>query len=159
MIIPHGVPIRSEQPGLGTSKVQTLLECPHSSHARHVLVMDDDELVCSSLGLLLATMGYRVTLTKDSHAAIHAYHQAMTRNERIDVVILDLHLPSGLNGKETVKKLLSLDPGVKAVVSSGDTTDPGMTDFRNFGFKYVLTKPVSFDELNAVLSALAPLQE
>jgi CheY-like chemotaxis protein len=158
MEMSHGTPIKIEQSGPGAVTAVDISEGPPLSHTKHVLVMDDDELVCNCLRLLLTSMGYRVTLTKDSYAAIDSYKQAMMRGEPVDVVILDLHLPSGLNGKETVKKLLSLDPGVKAVVSSGDASDPGITDFRDFGFKDVLVKPVIYDELNAVLSALAPLQ-
>jgi len=157
MEMSYGMPIRTEQPGRGEVTSVKISEYAPLSRTKHVLVMDDDELVCTCLELLLTSMGYRVTLTKDSYTAIDSYMQAMTRGEPVDVVILDLHLPTGLNGKETVKKLLSLDPAVKAVVSSGDASDPGITDFRDFGFKDVLVKPVMYDELNAVLSALAPL--
>lgn len=126
---------------------------------RRVLIMDDDELVCNCLSLLLASMGYRVTVTTDSDSAIAACGQAVDRGEPIDVVILDLHLPSGLSGRETLGRLRSVDPRVKAVVSSGDTTDPCLLEFRKYGFDNALPKPVMYDELQAVLTALAPLSE
>lgn len=119
--------------------------------------MEDDELVGEIVGRILAARGYQVLLSETGHEAVSAYSKGKVCGEPFDVVILDLHIPVGMNGKETLKKLLEIDPLVKAVVMSGDVTDPGITNFRAFGFKDALVKPFSPTELEKVLSALAPL--
>jgi len=58
----------------------------------------------------------------------------------------------GMGGKETVRRLLEMDPNVKAVVSSGYSDDPVMTDFPGYGFSAAVTKPYSMDDLKNTLA-------
>jgi len=62
-------------------------------------------------------------------------------------VILDGKIRGGMDTRETLGKLLELDPTVKAVVTSCDRDDPVMTDFREHGFRGALMKPFTSDEL------------
>ncbi len=60
-----------------------------------------------------------------------------------------------MGGKEAIEHLKSLDPGVKAIVSSGYSNDPIMSEFLDHGFQGVVTKPYTFDELqDTVLDVL-----
>jgi DNA-binding NarL/FixJ family response regulator len=59
-----------------------------------------------------------------------------------------------MGGKEAVRKLLEIDPEVKAIVSSGYSTDPIMADFEKHGFSAVVTKPYSAGELEKTLRSL-----
>jgi DNA-binding NarL/FixJ family response regulator len=60
-----------------------------------------------------------------------------------------------MGGRETVEKLLQIDSNVKAVVSSGYPDDPVMTNFREYGFAAVISKPFRVSELNNALLLLA----
>jgi DNA-binding NarL/FixJ family response regulator len=53
-----------------------------------------------------------------------------------------------MGGKEAVKKLIEIDPDVKALVSSGYSSDPVITNFRQHGFAGIITKPYQVSELN-----------
>jgi DNA-binding NarL/FixJ family response regulator len=44
-------------------------------------------------------------------------------------------------GEEAVQQLRTLDPKVKAIVSSGYSNDPIMVDYHAHGFKGVIIKP------------------
>jgi DNA-binding NarL/FixJ family response regulator len=59
-----------------------------------------------------------------------------------------------MGGKEAIRKLLEIDPDVKAVVSSGYSTDPIMADFKKYGFSAVVTKPYSVGELEKTLRSI-----
>ncbi|HMK66071.1 MAG TPA: hypothetical protein VK564_09770, partial [Thermodesulfobacteriota bacterium] len=48
---------------------------------------------------------------------------------------LDLTIRGGMRGKETLKRLLEIDPEVKAIVASGYSQDPVMQDYQEYGFK------------------------
>ncbi len=67
---------------------------------------------------------------------------------------MDLTIQGGLGGKETISKLHEIDPEVKAIISSGYSNDHIMTDYRRFGFKAIIKKPYTLDELSRVLSEI-----
>jgi DNA-binding NarL/FixJ family response regulator len=56
-----------------------------------------------------------------------------------------------MGGKETIKKLLEIDPDVKAIVSSGYATDPVMSGYKKHGFSAVVTKPYSVSQMEETL--------
>ncbi len=57
-----------------------------------------------------------------------------------------------MGGKDAVKALLELDPQVKAIVSSGHSNDPVMTNFRAYGFVGDLPKPYPIKYLSDMLN-------
>jgi DNA-binding NarL/FixJ family response regulator len=56
-----------------------------------------------------------------------------------------------MGGKEAVKKLLEIDPNVKAIVASGYSNDPVLANFRAYGFSGVFAKQDKAEELGKVL--------
>ena len=45
-----------------------------------------------------------------------------------------------MGGKETIKKLLEIDPGVKAIVASEYANDPVLANYKEYGFSDVFLK-------------------
>jgi two-component system cell cycle sensor histidine kinase/response regulator CckA len=64
---------------------------------------------------------------------------------------LDLTIPGGMGGKETIKGLLEIDPQVKAIVSSGYSSDPVISEYKDYGFRGVVSKPYSIEQLAETL--------
>ncbi len=119
-----------------------------------VLVMEEDEPLRYLLSQMLEILGYESELARDSDETIELYKQAMASGEAFDGVILDLTVDAGIGGEETIKKLLEIDPDVKAVISSGYSNDPVMTDFRKYGFAAALAKPFTKKALKDSLSEI-----
>jgi len=119
-----------------------------------ILVMDDEEAIREMLDNMLRAAGYEVELTSDGAEAIERYIKAKETGELFDAVILDLTVPGGMGGKETIKKLLEIDPDVTSIVSSGYSTASIMSEFKKYGFSAVVTKPYSARELERELQRL-----
>ena len=116
-----------------------------------VLVMDDDDMIRLGMTALLGELGYDVETTADGEEAIERYGEALKSDRPFDAVILDLTIPGGMGGAETIERLKELDPRVRAVVASGYSTDPIMANYREYGFKAVLPKPFQPAELSRAM--------
>ncbi|MBN2077954.1 MAG: PAS domain S-box protein [Spirochaetes bacterium] len=116
-----------------------------------VLFMDDDEAVNATAMKMLEHLGFKVEIAHDGGQAVGLYERSLDIGEPFDVVILDLTIPGGMGGKKTLERLMALDDGVRAVVSSGYSTDLVMANYRDYGFKGVIAKPYRIDELSRVL--------
>jgi PAS domain S-box-containing protein len=111
-----------------------------------ILVMDDEEPIRDIVGDMLQYLGYTVDFARDGEEAINLYSI-----QAYDAVILDLTIPGGMGGKEAIKHLRDIDPAIKAIVSSGYSNDPIMSDYTTYGFKGVIVKPYTIHEISNVL--------
>jgi two-component system, cell cycle sensor histidine kinase and response regulator CckA len=116
-----------------------------------ILVMDDEDMVREVLGRMLVSLGYEAEFATDGGEAIELFVQAQGPEQPFAAVILDLTVPGGMGGKETMARLLEIDPQVKAIVSSGYSDDPIMADFQKYGFNGVIVKPYRISELGKIL--------
>ena len=116
-----------------------------------ILIMDDKIEVREAAGEMLSHIGYEVEFAKDGSEALKHYKRAKMEGEPFDMVIMDLTVPGGMGGKEAIEKLLLYDPGVKAIVSSGYSSDPILEKYKKYGFKGVLPKPYEMGKLSDVL--------
>ena len=115
------------------------------------LVMDDDEGIRMIAELMLKEIGYEVQLSRNGDEAVMHFSREMDGGRSFDIVILDLKVPEGMGGEEAVKRLRELDPGVRAIASSGLSNAPVMREFRKYGFDGVLPKPYNLKDLTDIL--------
>lgn len=121
-----------------------------------VLLMDDEESILDVTQEVLTFLGYEVAIAREGSEAIRLYMEGAANGTPYDVVILDLTIPMGMGGEETMRKLKELDPSVKGVVSSGYSQDPNVADYRAHGFSGVLSKPYRIKDLGDLLKGLIP---
>lgn len=118
---------------------------------KRILFMDDEVFIRTIGNEILAHLGYDVTLTQDGNETILVYKQEKRAGRPFDAVILDLTMKGGIGGKDVLREILSVDPEVRAIISSGYTDDPVLSDYVSFGFRGAITKPYNINQLQEVL--------
>jgi two-component system cell cycle sensor histidine kinase/response regulator CckA len=113
-----------------------------------ILVMDDEYAIRTILCKHIRFLNYEVEAAGEGSEAISLYKNASGTGKPFDAVIMDLTIPGGMGGEETIKKLFEIDPDVRAIVSSGYANNPILANYMEYGFKGVLAKPHEIHELD-----------
>jgi CheY-like chemotaxis protein len=121
--------------------------------SKKALVIEDNELVSETLKAMLEFLDFEVVVAEDGYKAQEKFKSAIESNNPFDVVFVDLVLPE-IPGSEVFKKLKEIDPDIKAVISSGYSDDTSIKEYEELGFKGVLNKPYTIEELKEVLKKL-----
>lgn len=128
------------QPGVGTA-------LPHA----RILVMDDEPAVRQVTRRILTACGLDVDDVASGEEAVAAFSDARAAGRPYAAVLLDLTVAGGMGGIEALERLRQLDPGVRAIVSTGYSADPVMADCRAYGFRAAVPKPFTSTELESVV--------
>ena len=162
----------TSEPGLGTTvritfpvsrhKTLELEQEPVASSGEstppaRVLVMDDNDEVRKTVSSMLESLGHEVVQVAEGESCVEAYQEALidgSHGSGFDLVLLDLTVAGGRDGLWTMQRLRELDPSVCAVVASGYSNDPVMSDHRSHGFQGMLQKPFTLECLEAYLKEL-----
>ncbi len=106
-----------------------------------VLLVDDEKAVRDSTSLLLRAVGCRVTCADRMEEAMRS-----AREEAFDIVIADYRLRDDENGVELVRALRERQPGLAAILVSGDTAPERLREATAHGVR-MLHKPVKREAL------------
>jgi PAS domain S-box-containing protein len=117
-----------------------------------VLVVDDEEYVRDVACESLTGAGYSVAVASNDAEACALFEDGLTSGAPFDLVILDLTIPGSAGGVAILERLRGMDAGVRALASSGYSSDPVMSTPAAFGFMGALAKPYALDELLAKVS-------
>jgi PAS domain S-box-containing protein len=119
-----------------------------------ILIMDDKSFIRKSAERALNIYGYDVSGAENGEEALSLYKKALDEKKPYDVVILDLTVPGAMGGLKTLKELRKIDPNVRAIVSSGYSDDPIMSEHEKFGFNAIIKKPYEYFELAEAVKKL-----
>jgi two-component system cell cycle sensor histidine kinase/response regulator CckA len=135
-------------------RVMTDSEAPSSTsgEGKRVLVMDDEEVIRNLLARILDVLCYASHCVPDGNAAVEAYVEAAQAGEPFDIVILDLTIPGGMGGEETLAELYKVDPNVRALVSSGYSASGVFSGYESHGFVGSIAKPYNVRDVADALS-------
>ncbi len=127
---------------------------PETVKAR-ILIMDDEQLVREIATHMLNRLGHEVLLAGDGQEAIDIFNEHHKGDKPIDIIIMDLTIPGGMGGQEAIQQILKIDPTARAIVSSGYSNDPVMTNYQEYGFKAAIAKPFLLAELDKILTEVS----
>jgi PAS domain S-box-containing protein len=120
-----------------------------------VLLMDDDPMVADVAHDMLATLGYTAVTTACGQSAITKMQEAERAGEPFDLVILDLTVPGGMGGQETVPHLRRIRLDIPVLVMSGYADNSVLADHGRHGFDGVLPKPFAIPDLRTAVEEVS----
>ena len=125
-----------------------------NSSSLRVLVLDDEPHICAIVEKSLQKQGHDVYCASTGKAAMRAFEKSEEFNRPFDVLILDLDIRGGMGGNETLSRIRSIEPNVKAIVTTGFVDDLVLENYLEHGFSGVLTKPFRISKLIATVEKL-----
>jgi PAS domain S-box-containing protein len=118
-----------------------------------VLLLDDEADIRSTASRIFRHLGHEVSTAADGREVIAAFRNATHSDKPFDLLLLDLTIPGGMGGRETLEEILRFAPETRAIVTSGYSQDDVMAHYRDHGFHAALQKPFSLEELREAIAA------
>lgn len=112
-----------------------------------ILVIDDEEIILSSIRRTLENSGYHVIALKDAMEALEVFAK---NPDGFDLVITDLTMP-GMTGIELSKKLLSLRSDLPVILSTGYSDAIDEREMKSLGIREMIVKPSNIVELKTAV--------
>lgn len=130
------------------------MKMPNQSNgrqAKEILVVDDDVAVAAMARAVLEAAGYSTLSASSGEEAVEVYSQVFYAGGAIELVVLDITLPGGMSGIETLDRLRQVNPGVKVIASSGYFDDSAAAAAKRRGFMGILPKPYTAERMTKLV--------
>ena len=108
-----------------------------------ILFVDDEEAICSTVKKILERHGYRVITAANGAEAVSFY---AAHSSEVAAVITDMHMPI-MDGHATIVALLSMNPHVRIIGSSGLAANGGVAKAASAGVRHFVPKPYTAEKM------------
>ena len=113
-----------------------------------ILVVDDVENQRDLAYAMLSQMGYSVSTVSSGEDAVE-----YMKNQRADLLVLDMIMDQGMDGLETYKKILEIHPGQKAIITSGFSETLKVKEAQRLGAGPYIKKPYTLVNLGRTVKS------
>jgi signal transduction histidine kinase/ActR/RegA family two-component response regulator len=131
----------------GMEAVSSVEKITEVVEGARILIVDDEEVVCDFATDMLRDLSYKVTAFVDPQKALTYYKQSY---QHIDLVILDMVMP-GMSGRELFVAMRSVNPDIKALLSSGYSIEGEAQNIIDEGVLGFVQKPYQVAELSSAV--------
>lgn len=111
-------------------------------NGERILVVDDERQQRDIASQMLSSLGYSVHAVGSGEEAV-----AYLKDKAVDLVLLDMIMSPGMNGRQTYDQIREIHPGQKAVVCSGYSQNEDVQHTHELGAGGFLKKPYSLEQL------------
>ena len=126
---------------VATAKEEVPLEV-YLGHGERILVVDDEERQREIACGLLTELGYAAESVSSGEEAVE-----YVKKHPVDLIILDMIMPKGINGRETYEKISKIRPGQKAIIASGFSETEEVKLAQKLGAGKYMRKPYTMKKI------------
>ncbi len=113
-----------------------------------ILIIDDAPEQRDLAKRMMERLGYDVTTAASGEEAV-----AMIKKRSFDVLILDMIMPSGIDGLATYREILKITPDQKAVIASGFAKTERVNETQKLGAGIYIKKPYTLQKIGLAVRA------
>ncbi|WP_408102961.1 PAS domain S-box protein [Stutzerimonas sp. VN223-3] len=152
----HGTSICLYLPHVALNSVSSEIQANHSASLQTsgsgetILVVDDEPAVRMLVVEILEELGYRVLAASDGTEGL----RILQSGEAIALLITDVGLPGGMNGRQLADAARQHDPGLNVLFITGYAESVVMRNGQLEPGMRIVTKPFSIDTLAARIDEL-----
>jgi len=115
-------------------------------HGEKVLVVDDEERQREIASGILTRLGYTAEVVSSGEEAIE-----YVKEHPVDLILLDMVMPKGINGRKTYEEMIKIHPGQKAIIASGYTKTKEVDLAQESGAGKYIKKPYTLAKLGVAV--------
>jgi CheY-like chemotaxis protein len=108
--------------------------------------VDDEPQLRDIASKMLSALGYSTDVVASGEKALE-----FLEKKSVDLVVLDMMMEPGLNGRQVYEKILEIRPGQKTVIASGYSESEDVDACLKLGVGGFVKKPYSFAQLSKVV--------
>lgn len=120
-----------------------------------ILVVDDEPSILAIASAILNTVSLIPLKAANGEEAIAVMEAEYEEGRTITTAIVDLTMPGGLSGFETMEALKKIDPNIKVIACSGFFQEGALELCRSIGFANILAKPYTPDSFISMIRRTA----
>lgn len=120
-----------------------------TGNGEHILIVDDEKLLQDIASSMLEHFGYTVHTVSSGEAAIE-----YVKNHEIDLLIIDMLMAPGINGYQTYKAILNINPIQKALIASGFSKNKDIKATLQLGAGGFVKKPYAMEQLGRTVKEI-----
>jgi len=118
----------------------------YQGHGERILVVDDEEKQREIACWLLTRLGYVAEAVSSGEEAI-----AYVKEHPVDLIVLDMAMPKGINGRKTYEEIIKIRPEQKAIITSGFAKTKEVDIAQELGAGKYIKKPYILEKIGVAV--------
>ncbi len=111
-----------------------------------IIVIDDIPEQRDIAVKLLSKLGYQVFSVSSGEAAVD-----FLQRQSVELLVLDMIMPQGMDGLETYRKIITIHPGQKAIITSGYSESDRVRELQQLGAGAYIQKPYTMEKIGVAV--------
>ncbi|KKK97327.1 hypothetical protein LCGC14_2653860, partial [marine sediment metagenome] len=107
-----------------------------------ILVVDDEERQREIACEILTKLGYTAKAVSSGEEAVE-----YLKEQSVDLLVLDMIMPKGINGRKTYERIIKIHPGQKAIIASGFSETADVKKAQRLGAGKYIKKPYTMEKI------------
>ena len=114
----------------------------YKGNGEMILVVDDVESQREISCKMLDTLGYKTKAVSSGEEAVE-----YLKENTVDLILLDMIMDPGINGRETYERIIKIHPNQKAIILSGFAETDSVKETQKLGAGQYIKKPVTLEKI------------